>query len=138
MKYLVLLDANFLFLPEKYHVDIVRECEDVVPGEASVVLLRRVLEELEKKLERTRSKTLERQLRVIREYIRRRGLNLTDDPLPGGGLVDDRLLEYAELVKSPVLEPVIATNDKELRQRARARGIPQITLRNQKFLIFQY
>jgi rRNA-processing protein FCF1 len=44
-------------------------------------------------------------------------------------LVDDQLLEYAVSVRG-----VLATNDRELRERATERGVPVLMLRGKKHL----
>ncbi len=137
MKFIVIVDANFLFLPGRFHIDFIEECKRIVPGTAEIVILQRVLAELERKNRYKPNRTFERELRVIKEYLDLHAVELQPDDLPNDLDVDTALLEYGTKIQSEEQTPVIATNDHELRQRARDAGIPQITLRNQSYLVFQ-
>ncbi|MCK5240727.1 MAG: hypothetical protein KAR33_14320 [Candidatus Thorarchaeota archaeon] len=46
--------------------------------------------------------------------------------------VDDQVLAYAQSVKG-----VLATNDKELRVRAKSNGVPVLILRGMKYLVLE-
>lgn len=123
----VIIDTNFLTVPAQFGVDIFSEAERVLERGVEFVLLDTVLEEIESKLERA-NRTEARMFRVALDLADR--CKLVDiDPSLRELPVDDQLLEYAKSV-----EGVLATNDRELRERASLQGTPVLMLRGKKHL----
>jgi len=123
----VIVDTNFLTVPAQFGVDIFSEAERVLERGVEFVLLDSVLDEIKSKLERA-NRTEARILRVALDLGRRCTLvsvNLSMKEIP----VDDQLLEHTKSVGG-----VLATNDRELRERAISQGIPVLLLKGRKYL----
>ena len=123
----VILDTNFLTIPAQFGVDIFSEAERLLERHVEFVLLESVLSEIKSNLERA-GRTDERLFRVALDLTERCKI-VGIDQFTKGSNVDDQLLEYASSVKG-----VLATNDRELRNRASKLGIPVLMLRGKNHL----
>jgi len=123
----VILDTNFLTVPAQFGIDIFSETERVLDRGIEFIILESVVDEIKAKLERA-GKTESRMFKVAIDLVERCRvveLNQSMNDLS----VDDQLLEYAVSVGG-----VLATNDRELRDRATERRIPILMLRGKKHL----
>jgi rRNA-processing protein FCF1 len=123
----VILDTNFLTVPAQFGVDVFSEAERVLERRVEFIVLESVVEEVRAKLERS-GKTESRMFRVALDLVERCKVVEIDQSMKNS-LVDDQLLEYAVSVNG-----VLATNDRELRERAAKQGIPVLMLRGKKHL----
>lgn len=123
----VILDTNFLTVPAQFGVDVFSEAERVLERSIEFILLESVIDEIKTKLERA-GKTERRMFKVALDLTERCKVVKIDQSMKTF-LVDDQLLEYAVSVRG-----VLATNDKELRERAAKRGVPVLILRGKKHL----
>ena len=123
----VIIDTNFLTIPAQFGVDVFSEAERVLERGVEFVLLDSVIEEIKSKLERA-SRTEARIFRVALDLAERCTIVSVEASVKGNP-VDDQLLDYAKSVKG-----VLATNDRELRERASSHGIPVLLLRGKKHL----
>jgi rRNA-processing protein FCF1 len=124
---LVILDTNFLTVPAQFGVDVFSEAERVLERSIEFIVLESVLSEIKAKFERTK-KTESRKFKIALDLLEKcRVVEL--DPSLKDTTVDDQLLEYTVSVSG-----VLATNDRDLRNRASARGIPVLMLRGRKRL----
>jgi hypothetical protein len=123
----VILDTNFLTVPAQFGVDVFSEAERVLERSIEFILLDSVIDEIKGKLERA-GKTESRLFKVALDLTERCKIVEIDQSMRESP-VDDQLLEYAVSVRG-----VLATNDKELRERASERGIPVLMLRGKKHL----
>lgn len=127
---IVVLDTNILTVPAQFSVDIFAETERVLERNIEFVVLESVVRELEKNLE-TAVRTERFKFRIALDFVER--CNVVDlDEISRNKPVDDQVLEYAYSASG-----VVATNDKELKERALARGIPVLFLRGKKRLELQ-
>lgn len=122
----VILDTNFLAVPAQFGVDIFSEIERVVERRVEFVLLESTVKEIELKGGLSAGKTEAKVFRIARELIQRCTVVKVPESLAAMP-VDDQLLEYAISVKG-----ALATNDRELRTRARERRVPVLLLRGKK------
>jgi len=122
----VILDTNFLAVPAQFGVDIFSEIERVVERRVEFVLLESTVKEIELKGGLSAGKTEAKVFRIARELIQRCTVVKVPESLAAMP-VDDQLLEYAVSVKG-----ALATNDRELRMRARERRVPVLLLRGKK------
>ncbi|MFW9768112.1 MAG: PIN domain-containing protein [Candidatus Thorarchaeota archaeon] len=127
MPLLVIMDTNFLIVPAQFGVDVFSEAERVLERSLDFVLLDSVVEEIKSNLE-TASRTEARMFRVALDLVERCTL-VSVAEMSKSAPVDDQLLEYTKSVKG-----VLATNDRELRERASSQGIPVLFLRGKKYL----
>lgn len=123
----VILDTNFLTVPVQFGVDIFSEAGRVLERGVEFIILESVVNEINAKLERA-GKTESRMFKVALDLVERCKIVEVDHSMKES-MVDDQLLEYAASVGG-----VLATNDRELRDRASERGIPILMLRGKKHL----
>ncbi len=123
----VILDTNFLTIPAQFGVDIFSEAERVLERGVEFILLESVIDEIKAKLDRS-GKTESRMFKIALDLTERCKIIEIDESMKEF-LVDDQILEYATSVSG-----VLATNDRELRERAAERGVPVLILRGRKYL----
>lgn len=116
----ILLDTNFLLLPVQRGVDIFCELERVIDVPYEVCVLAGVVEELERLCVKG-SLEDRKAARVGLELIKSKALKIISSS--GEAHIDDLLVEAADR------QTIVATQDRELRRRLRARGIRVIGLR---------
>ena len=131
MPLIVVIDTNFLLVPAQFAVDIFTEAERVLERNLDFVLLSSTLDELEQKLQAATNKTEIRHFKIAKELTKRCRIVETDEESMKTP-VDDQVLAYAQSVKG-----VLATNDKELRVRAKSNGVPVLILRGMKYLVLE-
>lgn len=112
----VLFDTNFLTLPQKFKIDIIKETQRLVPN-AKLITLEQVPPEL-KKL---------KQGAIGQQMIERGTIKVV--PWESQGDADKAILEYALKHKT-----IVATNDKALKEQLRNLKVPVIYLRGRKKL----
>lgn len=116
----VILDANFLFIPFQFRVDIFEELEDLV-AEFEPVVLSATLEELESLAKKRSAKTRRQALAALELVERCKVIKVERKPDENN---DDIILRTAIEWKCPV-----ATNDKTLRKRLREERLTTVFLR---------
>ena len=126
----VVVDTNFLTVPYQFSVDIFSETEEVLEQRVDFVILGSVLAEINKLVETARGSD-KRAFRLALELAENCRIVDVSDPISQMA-VDDQLIEHTIQVGG-----VLATNDKDLRARARARGIPVLLLRGKKRLVLE-
>ena len=127
MTIIVVLDTNFLVVPAQFSIDIFTESERILEGRVEFVVPRSVIQELERKLDvGTRSERFK--FRIALDLIDRCTI-IEPEEFSSSSPVDEQVLEYAIAVNG-----VVATNDRELRERSLQRGVPVIILRGKKRL----
>ena len=127
---IVVLDTNILTVPAQFGVDIFAESERVVERKLEFVVLKSVIQELERKLEGA-VRTEKFKFRIALDFVERCTIIRLDE-LTSTLPVDDQVLEYALSVHG-----VVATNDKDLRKKSLERGVPVLFMRGKKRLELQ-
>ncbi len=125
---LVVVDTNFMTIPSQFNVDIFAEAERVLERSFEFVILRSVADEIETGVRESKGGSNKLAFSIAQDLTSRCRAVETEksiSELP----VDEQLLEYTMQVQG-----VLATNDKELRNRARERGVPVLFLRGRKQL----
>lgn len=128
---IVVIDTNFIAVPAQFGVDIFSEAERVLERKLEFVMLSSALDELEGKIKAAANKTEVRHFRIAKELAKRCRLVESGE----GSMklsVDDQILAYTQSVKG-----VLATNDKELKARAKSNGVPVLILRGMKYLALE-
>ncbi len=122
----VILDSNFLFIPAKFQIDVFEELAKLLNQRFEPVLLSSIYQELKTMAEKgapSRRRQASLALKLAEKCKKidvEKHLEETND---------DVILRIATLWKSPV-----ATNDRKLRRKLRARAIPVIYLRSKNRL----
>lgn len=126
----VVLDTNILTVPAQFSVDIFAESERVVERRIEFVVLKSVIQELERNLEDA-VRTEKFKFRIALDFVERCTI-IGLDELSSAEPVDEQILEYALSV-----DGIVATNDKELRKKSLERGVPVLFMRGKKRLELQ-
>lgn len=127
MPIIVVLDTNFLTVPAQFSVDVFAESERILEGKVQFIVLRSIIQELERKLDVV-SRTEKFKFRIALDLVKRCTI-IEPDEFPSSNPVDDQVLEYAKVVNG-----IVATNDRGLREHALQEGVPVIFLRGKKRL----
>ena len=125
----IVIDTNFLTVPAQFGIDIFSETERIIDRRLDFVTLTTAVAELDTKLAEASTIPEKRKFSIARELVSRcKGIDI-DNTLAELS-VDDQLLEYTVAVKG-----VLATNDKDLRNRAKKRGVPVLLMRGKKRIV---
>jgi len=122
----LILDANFLFIPSKFRIDVFEELANLVNQRFEPILLSTTLQELQTMAEKG-SPSIQKQASLALNLAQK--CRQIQVERKNGETNDDVILRIAGEWNSPV-----ATNDQELRKRLRARNIPVIFLRGKSRL----
>ncbi|MCF2137225.1 MAG: nucleotide-binding protein [Candidatus Thorarchaeota archaeon] len=124
----VIIDTNFLAAPVQAGIDIFKESERILERKIEFQILKSVVKETNRRFARPRDKKERIAFNVAKSLMERCKIVEVPEqflPLP----VDDQILAYAKQVRG-----IIATNDRDLRQRARRAKIPVLFVRGKKKL----
>ncbi len=122
----VVIDTNFFMVPFQFNVDIIEELRNKLPL-YKLVTPRFVVKELEG-LKHNKGKTsLNASLAL--KLINSSNIEIKDISLRKDESVDDALIRVSK---------VLATNDKELKNRAKEKGISVVYLRQKKYIDVDY
>ncbi len=119
----VFIDTNFFMIPFQFNVDILEEFKRVLPN-YKLVTTSFVINELNGLKNNSKGKV--RLAAGLGLKIAKSGeIEIRNVPLNKGESVDDALIR---------LSTVLATNDANLRKKAKKKGIPLVILRQKKYL----
>jgi rRNA-processing protein FCF1 len=127
---LVVVDTNFLTVPYQFNIDIFSESKMILEQRVDFVILSSVLEEINR-LAKNAKGSNKRAFRLALELAEDCKIVDVQESISEMA-VDDQLIEHTAQVGG-----VLATNDKDLRARARARGVPVLLLRGKKRLVLE-
>jgi len=122
----VILDSNFLFIPSQFKIDVFEGLMNLLNQRFEPVLLSSTHQELRTMAEKGPSKRRKQASLALKLAEKCRLVNVEKEAEETN---DDVILRIAAQWKSPV-----ATNDRELRRKLRARDIPVIFLRGKSRL----
>jgi len=122
----VILDSNFLFIPSQFKIDIFEGLMNLLNQRFEPILLSSTHQELQTMAEKGSPARRKQAALALKLAEKCRVMNVEKR---AGETNDDVILRVAAEWKSPV-----ATNDRELRRKLRARGIPVIFLRGKRRL----
>ena len=117
----VILDANFFFVPAKFKIDIFEALQTLLNQRYEPILLSTTHQELQT-MAKKGAPARRKQASLALQLAKKCRLVQVDKDVEETN--DDIILRVAAEWKTPV-----ATNDRELRRRLRARSIPVIFLR---------
>jgi rRNA-processing protein FCF1 len=139
---LIIIDSNFILLPFQFKIDYLNEIRSNLEGKLKFIIYQQVLNELEAKRKReTRSTKFKRLLRSGLMYLEKNKENFEidyiDDIKEENETTDEFLFRKTNELKDKFQTVFLATNDSELRRRARLANINTIFLRQKKFLYIE-
>ena len=119
----VVIDTNFFMVPFQFNVDIITELEKVLPS-YKLTTPSFVINEL-KGLKRNNKGKIRLNANLALKLANSSKVEIKDISLLENETVDDALLRVSE---------VLATNDIELKNRAKNKGITVVYLRQKKYI----
>lgn len=119
----VVIDTNFFMVPFQFNVDIIDELEKALPS-YKLTTPRFVINEL-KGLKRNNKGKIRLNADLALKLANSSNIEIKDISLENNETVDDALLRVSE---------VLATNDIELKKRAKKKGITVAYLRQKKYI----
>ena len=119
----VVIDTNFFMVPFQFNVDIITELEKVLPS-YKLTTPSFVINEL-KGLKRNNKGKIRLNANLALKLANSSKVEIKDISLHENETVDDALLRVSE---------VLATNDIELKKRAKAKGITIVYLRQKNYI----
>jgi hypothetical protein len=124
----IIIDTNFAMIPSQFKVDIFSEIDRICSFEHKVFVLDKTLEELNKIIIGQKGKN-KRNANLALQILKAKAVSVigTEKDL----VVDDLIVD---IIKK---EDFVATQDKELKKRVKAKGAGIITMRQEKYLIIE-
>ena len=136
---IIVIDSNFILLPFQFKIDYFNEIRDNLEGKLKILIFKQVLDELEAKRKRElKAAKFHRQLKSGLLYLEKSKADFNIEYVEGRKdkfeTTDDFLLRKLVNLKEESRNIFLATNDSELRRRARELGLNTIFLRQKKYL----
>ena len=119
----VVIDTNFFMVPFQFNVDIITELENLLPS-YKLTTPSFVINEL-KGLKNNNKGKIRQYANLALKLANSSKVEIKDISLLENETVDDALLRVSE---------VLATNDMELKKRAKAKGITVVYLRQKNYI----
>lgn len=119
----VVIDTNFFMVPFQFNVDVIDELEKLLPS-YKLTTPQFVINEL-KGLKHNKNNTIRLNASLALKLANSSNIEIKDISLNEGETVDDALLRVSE---------VLATNDIDLKKRAKNKGISVVYLRQKKYI----
>ncbi len=135
---IILLDTNIIMLPSEFGLDIYDEIPKLCRFVHRLAYVDRTIGELEG-LQLDKKQRIRKQAQLSQDILRsKKILEIDTADLEYHEEVDDLLITIAqELTAERKNHCFIATNDYELKKRAKDKKIPVITLRKKQYFIFE-
>jgi len=135
----VILDSNFIMLPFQFKIDYLDEIQIKIEGKTTFLIYRQVLDELEaKKIRKPNATKFERHLNSGLLYIEKKersfDIQTIEEVKNDQETTDDFLIRKAVEIKEQYKHVFLATNDSELRKRAKKVIVSTIFLRKQSYI----
>ncbi|MFX0003717.1 MAG: PIN domain-containing protein [Candidatus Hodarchaeota archaeon] len=136
---LVVIDSNFILLPFQFKIDYFDEIRFKLEGEIKFIIYHQILDELESKKKREPKTTnftrfLESGLLYLEKNKQKYNVDILEEFKKENETTDEFLLRMLENLKRENQNIYLATNDSELRKKAKLNKINTIFLRQQKYL----
>jgi len=124
----VIMDANFLMAPGELGIDVFEEVDSLMGGDYETVVPEPVKIELQK-IARGRGEEA-KAARIALELMKRNNVETMETKHIDG---DSSIIELARKCESPV----VATNDKNLRDQFRKRSVPTLCIRTRDHVVIE-
>jgi len=136
---LIVIDSNFILLPFQFKVDYFNEIRLKIEGEIKFIILQQILNELESKKRREPkatkfTKLLDSGLSYLEKNKENYDIKFLAKIKKDNETTDDFLLRMLKNLKKESQNLYLATNDSELRKKAKKIGTSIIFLRQKKYL----
>jgi len=137
----IVVDANFVLLPFQFKIDYLYEITANLEGKTIFIVYKQILDELEaKKLREPNATKFQMNLKSGLLYLEKNNdkynILYTQSIKSKEETTDNFLLKTCQELKEKNKKVYLASNDAELRRKARKIGIITIFLRQKKYLSF--
>lgn len=138
---LIVVDANFVLLPFQFKIDYLYEITASLEGKTIFIVYKQIRDELEaKKLRQPNATKFHMNLKSGLLYLEKNNdkfnILYRQSIKSKEETTDDFLLKTCQELKGKNKKVYLASNDAELRRKARKIGISTIFLRQKKYLSF--
>jgi len=138
---LIVVDANFVLLPFQFKIDYLYEITASLEGKTIFIVYKQIRDELEaKKLREPNATKFHMNLKSGLLYLEKNNdkfnILYRQTIKSKEETTDDFLLKTCQELKGKNKKVYLASNDAELRRKARKTGISTIFLRQKKYLSF--
>ena len=136
---IIIIDSNFILLPFQFKIDYLYEIRNKIEGNLKFVIFQQIFDELESKRRRERKTTkFKRLLDSGMLYLEKKkteyDIEIYKAKKESHETTDTFLLKKANEFQNETQRVFLATNDSDLRRRARKIGLNIIFLRQKRFL----
>lgn len=138
----VIIDSNFILLPFQFKIDYLADIALNLEGTIRFVLFKQVIDELKAK-ERQNPKDVKfhTQFNSGLSYLKKndQGYDITymEDIKDKNETTDNFLIKKSNELKETAIHVFLATNDSELRKKAKISKLGTIFMRQKKYLCFE-
>jgi len=119
----IIMDTNFLLIPAQFKVDVFSELERIMQEPYEIYVLERSIEELHNIVKRQKGKNRD-SAKLALQIIKGRVKILAK----GEGHVDDIIVNISDK------DTIVCTQDKELSDRLKEKGVKLIKMKQKKYL----
>ncbi|MCK4778623.1 MAG: hypothetical protein KAT57_00485 [Candidatus Lokiarchaeota archaeon] len=138
----VVIDSNFILLPFQFKIDYFNEVRLKIEGKLKFIIFQQILNELDAKKRRESKATkfasfLESGLLYLERNKEKYDIEIMEDIKNDNETTDDFILRLSVKLKNVGQTVYLATNDSELRKKAKRIRIGIIFLRQKKYLSFE-
>lgn len=136
---LIIIDSNFILLPYQFNIDYLNEIRLNLEGKLKFIIFQQILDELEAKKKREHGATkFKRLLKSGLIYLEKNKANydvdFLEDVKNSNETTDEFLLRKLIILKKEGKNVFLATNDSDLRKKAKKLSINVVFLRQKKYL----
>jgi len=137
----IIVDANFVLLPFQFKIDYLTEITTSLEGKTIFIVYKQILNELEaKKLREPNATKFHMNLKSGLLYLEKNSdkfnIFYEESIKSKEETTDSFLLKVCQELKEKTKKVYLASNDADLRRKARKLGISTIFLRQRKYLSF--
>ena len=139
---IVVFDSNFILLPYQFKIDYLNDIYLNLEGKTRFYIFKQSLDEIEAKIRREpKTRKLKRQFKGGMAYLDKNEkiypLYFIKEIKEKNETTDEFLLKWCIKFKKEYKKVYLATNDSELRKKAKNSNVNIIFLRQQKFLVIE-
>ena len=139
---IVVFDSNFILLPYQFKIDYLNDIYLNLEGKTRFYIFKQSLDEIEAKIRRDpKTRKLKRQYKGGMAYLDKNEkiypLYFIKEIKENNETTDEFLLKWCRKFKKEYKKVYLATNDSELRKKAKNSNVNIIFLRQQKFLVIE-
>ena len=138
----VIIDSNFILLPYQFKIDYLNDIYLKLEGKIRFFIFKQSLNEIEAKIRREpKTRKLKRQFKAGMSYLDKNEkvypLYFIDEIKNEEETTDEFLLKWCIQFKKDYKKVFLATNDSELRKKAKNSNVNVIFLRQKKYLVIE-